>query len=537
MRRGVRQIILVASSLAVLVATVSLIGAAVAIRRTRSELHFGIEELDLLIEDQSYVEAASMIRWLAERFVNIGDGLRVYKRAYALYGITGSPELPAIVSDRLLTEFPGNTVARELAVFGAVLGDEPDRALSIARDGGKRTVRPDYYALALLSSDHQIDGVEDANAIEDLDGPLLLTTLDGASDPTQYDAAWQLTQDSRYAVNAALLYLGEGEFSRVEELMEHARIDTRAPLFAYDYYLSRGDYAAARRLAQATDGESLVGLLREADIALYTNRRDEAIRVYQEVANQQFVSPELLVNTAYLSSSRATRVSVFEEALSLYADEWPVVEQAVRFFAGFDMARAAEILEAQSVGPNSMQVEFLELRIASDPSARGYPARLWRLLERADDETMYRFAAWYFGAHGSAIDAEQVLQLSRQRFGRPSWVIDYEALLAADSGRWDDAASLFSESHEIIPDWRSAYNAGLAWHRAGWPERGEELLERARVLAPYSSDQVRSRVYTASARTSSQNGRIRDYLEQALEIEPGSPEALYLLRTLPDPGE
>jgi hypothetical protein len=532
LKRRTRRILLVVSAVGVFVATFSLIGAAVAARRARNDVRFGIEELDLLIDDRAFAEADAMTRWLAERAVTVGDGLRVYKRANTVFELTGSSELPAFVAAELLHEFPGNSVIRELAVYSAVVNGESVRALSFAKDSGEERVRPDYYALSLLATEQSAEIAGESDEEAQLEGPLLLTRLNRASDPTQYDAAWQLTQDRRYATNAALLYLAQDSFLRAEELIREAHVERGAPLFVYDYYLSRGDYESARRIARQAGGASLAGLLREADIALYASHRNEARRVYQEIAGLGLQPRELLINTAFLSQSRTTREGLVERALELFPDDWQVVEQAVRFFANFDPGRADDLLRRYEDGAYSQDVRLLSLRIDRNPTSRGYPARLWQLIEDNDDESAFRYAAWYFRSHGSRVDARQALNRSMEQFGRQYWIISYEGLLSAESGEWESAARLFTESHEMVPEWRTAYDAALAWYRAGWPQRGARMLERARQLATYSDERARAEVYTASARTAPDTGRARDYLKEALSIAPSSAEALYLLRTL-----
>jgi tetratricopeptide (TPR) repeat protein len=221
-----------------------------------------------------------------------------------------------------------------------------------------------------------------------------------------------------------------------------------------------------------------------------------------------------------------------EQALELYPENWEVIEQAARFFADFDSDRAGDLLSGYENGRFSTEAELLKLRIDGDPVARGYPARLWRLIEEDADEPALRYAAWYFRSHGSQVDLRQALNRSIDQLGRKYWVVAYEAMLAADSGDWDAAAELFTESHELVPDWRTAYDAALSWYRAGWPERGAEMLARARRLAAYSDERARSEVYTTSARTAADVADARAYLEEALSIAPSSAETLYLMRTL-----
>jgi tetratricopeptide (TPR) repeat protein len=160
---------------------------------------------------------------------------------------------------------------------------------------------------------------------------------------------------------------------------------------------------------------------------------------------------------------------------------------------------------------------------------------VWKLIEDPTSEEALRYAVWYFRSHGSQADAELVLETARRNVGDKPWLLQYAGLIAAESGNWEAAKAAFTESFHVSPTWSSAYNASIAHFFTGWPQRGASLLEDALFLAEHSNDERRSVAYLARVRTTDDREVAMQSLREALEIDPGSPEALLLLRSL-EPG-
>ena len=534
-RQRTRQLVLLAVAIVAFAGMIVLVATGVARRRNARDLAFGLEELDVLLEDGSTAEAAAMIPWLADRARTAGGAMRVLKRAHALYESDGLVAPLDEAAKLLLAEFPANTTLRSVAVFAAVRAGRPDDALATAREGLATDAAAPYaalYAWTLLNNPgSRLDASSpDGQAAdgETADGEaseLLLAGLERTSPAADFERAWRLTADPRYALDAALLHLHEGATERAVELVTAAGLSQRWPLFAAGLYVDRARYEQAIGILSRLPESSVEAQLRLADAFMYAGEESAAREVYDRLLLLRTPPLHALLGRAVLEDDGRRRAALIARAGELYPESFAAARAQAVTGAG-DGADALAGFEATEY---EGRARLLRLRLETRPDRRGYAARLWTLLSEYPSSDGYRYAAWYFASRGALEDLRLVLERARAADDQArdeGWWLAYRGVLDAAEGDWTAAASRFEESFTRSPSWEAALNAAVALVRMDEGTRAGERLQDALLLARHSNDDRRIQTFLIAARASRDEAEIRRLVEEALAIDPDHPEAL-----------
>lgn len=517
--------------------------SGVSVRRSRRDLIFGLEELDILIADGLYEEADAMLPWLAERVRTAGEGMRVFRRAHELYRANGSTGGMDATARLLLHEFPANTTIRSVAVYAAVRAGRTGEALEIA-SGELGSAAPVVYAWALLSN-------RTAPADQPAEEPdeMLLARLGTSSSAQDYERAWRLTGDERYALDAVLLLLLDDPESALD-LALAAGLRRTWPLFVADILTDRGRFHEAASLLSGLESARLEVQMRLADVHYHTGNDGEAFRVYETLVDNGIAPatdgatdgaaatppPEAFINLAHLTSARGgagaeeRSLELLTHASARYPDSWPVARASAlaRWAAGLEPPELTTWFPTEY----EAQARLLALQLEEDPDRRGYEADLWILLERFPSDRSYRYAAWYLYTRERVVEVERVLRRAaslRDDGGpEPAWSQFYRGMLAARTGLWEEAAEHLTASFVLSPSWQSALNATVALTRSGRSEEAQTRLENALLLARHGKGRMRAQVFVAAARLAADAGESRRLLDEAFAIDPSSPDALLL---------
>ncbi|MFW5848352.1 MAG: hypothetical protein ACOCXN_01145 [Spirochaetota bacterium] len=545
MRASPGHIVLLSIALLALSATVILIATGITLRRNRRDLVFGLEELDILIADQTYGEASAMVPWLAERAVTAGDGLRVLRRAHDVYDRTADPEPMYAAAQILLDEFPANTTIRTMAVYSAVRSQHPQRALSIARQ--LETDDRRVFAWALLNeatepSDHSV-ATNDGESRE-----LLLARL-GTAAPAEpsaagdFERAWRMTGDQRYALDAVLLLLRAGDLDAGLELAEEAALARFRPILVAGLLIDQARYVAASKLLAAPaptgavpSGDSTEIELLLADAYLHTGTNTEAQEIYEALVERERPPLHALLNLAWLAGDEERSQSLILRARDLYPHSW----EAARASSLLSLRDGRDLSfdSAPWAGtPFEGRARLLEMRLERDLDRRGYATSLWSLVQEHPCDECMHFAAWYFYTRSRFEDVEMILdryRVLREGTGEtePSWTRFYRGLLRARDGAWPEAAAEFEASFAAAPRWEAGLNAALALYRTGDEQGARGRLQDALLLARSSPDDRRIAVFIAAAHASRDPVARRALVQEALSIDATSQEALLLAASL-----
>ena len=516
------HVMLLAGSVVIFASVAVVITRQVVDRRSGRDIAFGLEELDVLISDGLLDEARAMVPWLTERARTAGSGLRILKRARELSEASGEWGAFANAAERLSTEFSGNMVLREVAVYARAGNGDFETAQQHAQVLLEQTGNDLYYSWLLLRPDRDGPPIDTGTAAETTDpgDSVLLSVLSRDSGPEQFAAAWQATGRWEYAHLAALLAVADGNPQRAVELVRDASLDRLSPLLAYDVYVAAGELASAREVINEADPTDIAVSMRRADLALYRARPERASELYSELYREQSDSLpyHAFINLAWSVDDDSQRQELFEEALERFPGQWEVVEQAARHLSATDTDRALSLVRSFQ-GPRDHGESLLELLIEADPLRRGFEASIWQLVEIDRSTEALRYAAWYFF---EGPELESILARSEEETW---WRQNYRGVLSARTGDWDGALEHFNRSFREFATAPAAYNGAIAHVRRGYLGEAADRLGDALLLSP-ATPRLEVAALIALSRLERDRATALGFLERALAVDPGNTEAL-----------
>ena len=530
-KRRWSTVFIVAGSAAILVGAVVGIAVSVTSRRHQRDIRFGIEQLDVLIEDGRLEEASEMTRWLAGRAGSASDGLRVLRRAREVAALTSDPVLLADSARLVVSEFPANHALQEIYVYALVRAGSPREALAYA---DRRLVAGDdasLYAWTLLSAAADDESIDTAGRATD--ERAFLTGLSTESTPEQYVAAFERTGDWRYAADAAMLYMRAGNRSEAADTAFRASLGVRSPGLASRIYYDAGRHESALEAIQripATSRDSEGDLL-EADLYLMNGSAQAARAMYESLYEERRPSETVYTNLAWLTDDDELALAFLRTGSEVLPDSWRIREQYAVRIAQSDLNRAFEAVDQLIAGNTSFDEDASLLRLKLEPNSvrRGYATAIWTLLEQAENEDTYRYAAWYFLNEGSVEDLQRVLRWASTRLPQTgAWLNAYRAVAAARSGRWSDSSDEFTAAFARDPQWYWAIDDAIVSLRALQTSEARARVEDALLLARNSSEARTALVFVVAARLCDDRLEAYALLDEAKERDPDNQDARML---------
>ncbi|MFW6289170.1 MAG: hypothetical protein ACOC2Q_05260 [Spirochaetota bacterium] len=455
------------------------------------------------------------------------------KRAHHIYEQTGDASPMHSAAMILLEEFPANTTIRTIAVFAAARTGRPGEALGLARE----RLGPQHgliYAWTLLRASVRPDPGDPKQDAED--DELVLARLGRESPAADFERAWKMTGDPRYALDAVLILLGEQENERALELALLAGLERSRPILMAGMLIDRGRFADAQAILERLPRSSIEARLLLADSYLFSGMNERAREVYEDLLRLPEPPVEASINLAWLSTDAQSAVELLQQARTNHTD-WEL--DRAWALAGQAPDAADQILARWRDTIHEPQARLLRLQLDEAPDRRGFTAELWRLLESSEVPEPFRYASWYFFSRNRFDDARIVLDraaaIRDPQTPEPAWSIFYDGLLSARADRWDTAIERFEASFVRSPGWPAALNASIALFRSGEQERGNDRLQDALLLARNRPGSRRIAVFLVAARATRESATARALVKEALAIDPGSPEALLLAGQLENP--
>jgi len=511
----------------------AIVGIAVSVtsRRHQRDVRFGVEQLDVLIEDGRLDEASEMTRWLAERVGSVSDGMRVLRRAREIARLTSDPIVLSDAARLVVSEFPGNHTLQEIYVYALVRSGSPQEALAYAdrRIDGRENAS--LYAWTLLSVAAEDESIDIATRVSG--ETALLTDLSFDSTPEQYVAAFERTGDWRYAADAAMLYMRTGKRNEAADVAFRASLGVRSPELASRIYYDAGRYESALqaiRRIPATSRDEETNLL-EADLHLINGSLEAAQEMYDSLYEARTPSETAYTNLAWLTDEDELALAVLRTGVGVLPDSWRIREQYAVRLAQLDPGQAFQAID-QLLAANSdfdEDASLLRLKLEPDSVRRGYAAALWTLLEQAEHEDTYRYAAWYFLNEGSDEDLQRVLRWASTRLSHTgAWLSAYQAVAAARSGLWNDSSDRFTAAFARDPQWYWALDDAIVSLRALRTNQARERVGDALLLARFSSEPDAALAFVIAARLSDDRLDAAALLDEAEERDPDNQDVRML---------
>jgi tetratricopeptide (TPR) repeat protein len=523
-----RQLLILGVSVVAFAGMVVLVATGISSRRRNRDLMFGLEQLDILIADHRLDEAAAMIPWLVARADEATEILSVLKRGVAVLDAGGGAESLDDAAQVAIGVFPGNSAVRSVAVYAAVMTGDLDRALEWSRVY-LADANPLLFAWVLLKSGLAPPDPEEDAPDQSLAEPFFLAGLGSDQQPADFEQAWRLTGDWRYAADAAILHLESGGVAAALDVIVGASVPVRAPLLAADIFRDAGDDASALGALRNASAESESRVLpRMADALMSTNQFEAARSIYRDMAERMPEdSPVPLVNLAWMDESPEAASAFYDAAVAGFPGSWQAIEQRALHLAVSDLDAAYASL-ADYTGPDGgTRQSLLKLKLEPLMDQRGYEAAVWTLaaVPGVPDDAL-RFAAWYFTGRGQR---DALLELLGSISIQASWLYIYTGVAHAWTGAWPDAVEAFAAAYSANPSWMTALNLAVSLLAVGETEDGMEALANAESLARRSGLPTESsQVFVTLARATTDRVVAYDAITTALELNPTNTEALLI---------
>ncbi|MEE8441510.1 MAG: hypothetical protein V3S41_07305 [Spirochaetia bacterium] len=523
-RRG--QLLILGISVIAFAGMIVLVSLGVVSRRRDRDLIFGLERLDLLIAEDRLTEAAALVPWLAGRADEAREMLSVLKRGVNLLDAGGGPEALNEAAQRAVSAFPGNGTLRSIAVYSAVMSDDMGRALEWSRtylsDGD-----PTMFAWVLLKSGMALPENTESVVEDALHESFFLAGLDRHTRAEDFERAWRLTGDWRYAADAAILFLQDGAVGLALDMVVGASIPLEAPVLAADVFRDAGDaQSALNALRNADTADESQLLLRMTDALMSLDRYDEAKQIYLDLIGRTPRLSDLpLLNLAWLAGSSQEAIEHYDAAVAGFPESWRAIEQRALYLAQLDLETAFASL-GEYTGPYGGSHEsLLRLKLQPRMDLRGYEAAVWTLVADPNiPDDGLRFAAWYLTGRGQY---DALLEFLERVGSGSSWVHTYTGISFAGTGRWADSVEQFSAAYSASPSWRTALNLALAHFLLGNSPKGTEALDNAEQLARRSGLPPESAsVFVTISRVTTDRIAAYDSITTALELDPTNTGAL-----------
>jgi hypothetical protein len=301
--------------------------------------------------------------------------------------------------------------------------------------------------------------------------------------------------------------------------------------FAAEYYYDFGSLLRSAEYFSRISGDN--ALLRQAD-ALWLAGLSENARLLWALSG----SPRSLYNLALTAPSASETLSLLqrlilpESASSPHDDIAALCRQygLVRYSRFLAAPEAIAILTSAADKDSPVwplvDLEMTKRRAETFPLGRTF-AETWLLLNRhPENESLYKWALWYFNYQRNYSEAALLLRNAAHHF-EGSWINLFAAIGFMHEGDLESAgeilAALAPEKNNLSAkaDWSAMANLGLIWETNRSPVQALEYYE---IAAAELQDPIHaSKIQTRIARCLVSLGRPQDArraLEYALDLNP-----------------
>ncbi len=467
-------------------ATVAILAIAVAagavvlgrdyIERRRYQQRFDHElrVAERLIAERRTEQAETRLRNAAEIAIGEASWLRVLKRAHRI------DELRDDRSAALL---------HDLAVWAASAEPEFESLQAVAVEAEIRSgeyERAAERATQELLSDRFSDLVAEAVIAAgaypadpsgaELEAMHPLTRLVAAETPERHLQAFEITEDTRFVVNAALLFLARGNPARAMQVLEGVELEPEARLVEALVAYELGEYDRARAELARLPGPVAVeapALLLLAELELRAGRHDEAVRLYQELqTTDPDYAPTAWYNHAALTDDSEQRLELLAEGLQRFPEDLRLIAAYVH--GGGD----AEAVLGGAEAPYRALLRF-HARQQQHGSGVTAVSELWDLHnEYPDNSEIAAALARKLVAVRDHAGLERLVQRFAEREDA-NWARQYEGALAHRRGEFASAAEAFETGYAPRRLWQSAHNRAAHAVLARDPDAVAEALRPA----------------------------------------------------------
>jgi tetratricopeptide (TPR) repeat protein len=360
------------------------------------------------------------------------------------------------------------------------------------------------------------------------------------SDPELLIAAGDVTGLIPYYLDAALLYMGKGDFNAARAV-QRKYLQDDYPLFAFYLTMDLQEWEKAlgswdRLLPLFTDSDTLL----KGDILLRLKRL-QAARQFYSTHLTSAADPSWLAyyNLAWLQEGREKENTLLK-GLSRFPEEEQLNLAYVRYLIYENRdEEALSLLETmiprQRLG---LKGELILLRLLSASRSGAYlQGRYWELMNKYPQEPEAAQALIHYAlGWGQQQDAETALSRAEKNLGSQPWIVHWRGINASLGNNPEEAERYFKAALDSNPQTQIYYNYSVLLGSLTRYEEALSLLETA-VRKCDESDPVLGNILIRMGAFNFQLKRFdkaKEYILKGLSLAPRNLEGLFILKSLED---
>ena len=495
-----------------------------------------------------YEKALESLEQALSRAQGEYNTLRILKRVYIISYDLNDFFILNKFAKTASENIPGSADLARIYLYSAIRSEISERALNSLKKqrGNLQYLQAEAYFRGILNT------LPDQNQDPELKKILSIVAL---RDPYQLQRLGTELDEPGIHLDAALLWMEEGDpesaFALVNRHAENPLFREPSIYISYDAGHEEISLIHLQSLNKNADRADL--LIVEADLNFLLDRKDDALRLYQNaITSHPGYAWTPYLNVALIAERNGDRQTAHhfkEKAYQLFPDVGEVVLAYARSLSVTAAARqqAVEIVQKylqQREEDYEAQALLLDLQnTASSPAL--YQAALWKLYNQHPESRMLCEQLFlYLLEFNDLSGADSVLrhyQLATTRTQEP-WLLDCRAILAVARQDYGEAIELFRDRLAREESWPARFNLGMLLAAARQPEQAiEELIEAENVLTSqarieedrqgYFQSRIRSRIgeqYLSLGDTAA----ARRECEYAIDLDTSNFHAHRILRIL-----
>ncbi len=507
-----------------------------------------VSQVDALLADADYEislgyyeKALESLEQALRRAIGEYSTLRILKRVYIISYDLNDFFILNKFAKTASENIPGSADLARIYLYSAIRSEISERALNSLKKqrGNLQYLQAEAYFRGILNT------LPDQNQDPELKKILSIVAL---RDPYQLQRLGTELDEPGIHLDAALLWMEEGDpesaFALVNRHAENPLFREPSIYISYDAGHEEISLIHLQSLNKNADRADL--LIVEADLNFLLDRKDDALRLYQNaITSHPGYAWTPYLNVALIAEQNGDRQTAHhfkEKAYQLFPDVGEVVLAYARSLSvtAANRQQAVEIVQKylqQREEDYEAQALLLDLQnTASSPAL--YQAALWKLYNQHPESRMLCEQLFlYLLEFNDLSGADSVLrhyQLATTRTQEP-WLLDCRAILAVARQDYGEAIELFRDRLAREESWPARFNLGMLLAAARQPEQAiEELIEAENLLSSrqgYFQSRIRSRIgeqYLSLGDTAA----ARRECEYAIDLDTSNFHAHRILRIL-----
>jgi tetratricopeptide (TPR) repeat protein len=465
------------------VAFILLLSAAVLLYFTffqvyeeKEEIEASLKKIDSFIIKGNLVEAESL---LARVFSQAKTGqvfLQILKRFHTIAVIRNDFKILKDYAVKAYEKLSGNSKLAIIAIYAALRAGDLDYSLKISsKFETEKTVLP-FFLETIMRGNLNID----LHKLEKAEALNYLLELESTSDPDRFIEAAASYAENRLFLDAALLYLKNGDYKNAyliaEKYLPDSPFNELGGIIAYD----AGEYPSAlvrlkevlRENPERSDIYIMVG-----DVSLALGLLEEANRYYKKVIQtdpKYSVIP--YVNLAFILKTQNKvneAVSILENAQSYFPNDKLLTLELVKLLNSLQEKEKASFLLNKYLEVNQEDFDANLLKVYlewGDIPPLQYKIKLRELFNsNLRNDRSCQILAWYLIDTNELESAQNVLreyELATKEVHTP-WIYHLKGIIEALLGNNEKALSLLQESLSLQENWLVRFNYAVVLYKTG----------------------------------------------------------------------